>query len=500
MTHRCTIVVHYRTYIYMKKIKIIEIGIGPHARRVYVPAMRKWGPTFNAEISLVVDLDEQESSVRQYFQKQGYFPDFLFVKRFVGGIPNNISNYLDEYVEKNDIQAVIISTEPTVHYPYAIWALKKGLHILMDKPITARENAVSSLHAAKQIEDDYKALYAHYKDLQKNKSTAFIINTQRRFHPGFNLVTDLLHEVAVKTDCPITSIQSTHCDGQWRLPNEIVTQDYHPYNRGFGKASHSGYHLFDAVYQFYKTSGITGKVANSMEVFSSFVQPKGFLHQLHQKNYESFFGKRYKKVRTLSDRKLSQIFNGYGEIDLSSIVTLKKDDDAICNITLNLLHNGFAKRSWMLPGEDLYKGNGRVKHEYHNIEQGPFQNIQIHSYQSKDKHDVNTEADFEVGGNNHFDIYIFRNYEMTGDKKALRIIRMNDINSSIANDSLVVERVKHSVVKEFLSFLQGSIPKQKLTSNIDDHLIPVQMMSGVYRSHNQYKKGKNPLVKYSLSL
>jgi len=47
--------------------------------------------------------------------------------------------------------------------------------------------------------------------------------------------------------------------------------------------------------------------------------------------------------------------------------------------------------------EDLYKSNGRVKHEYHNIQQGPFQNIQVHSYQKEDKQEESNELDWLLG-------------------------------------------------------------------------------------------------------
>ena len=373
----------------------------------------------------------------------------------------------------------------------------------MDKPITTENNVVTDINAAKRIESHYLNLLKDYIKLQEKKETIFTINTQRRFHPGFILVRKLLAEVAKKTNCPITAIQSTHCDGQWRLPNEIVTQQYHPYCTGYGKSSHSGYHLFDAVYQFYKVSKLTGKTADSMEIYSSFFQPKGFLCQLNQKDYEKYFGKEYLSVRKYSDKKLAEVFNGYGEIDLSTIIRLKKKDDCVGNIALNLMHNGFGMRTWMKPGEDLYKGNGRVKHEYHNIEQGPFQNIQIHSYQSKDKHDLNTKDDYLLGGNSHFDIYIFRNKGMTGDKDSLKVIRMSDLKQycpEMSDNKLAIEMVKHRVVKEFLSYLIGAVSKSELRSNIDDHLVPVQIMSGIYRSHNNYIRGLNPLVSYKLSL
>jgi hypothetical protein len=487
----------------MKKIGVIEVGFGPHAKRVYGPALEAWSSDYNAELSLVVDLEEKEADIRSFFSKSKLKPDFYFIKPFEGKIPQSVEIYLDKYVSERNIKAVIISTEPLSHYIYAKWALKNGLNILMDKPITSGINIVSDMNLAKKIETDYLDLLADYNSLQHKKETIFSINVQRRFHPGFEVVKKLLIEVAEKTNCPITSIQSTHCDGQWRLPNEIVTQKYHPYCFGYGKGSHSGYHMFDAVYQFYKVSKLTGKTADSMEIFSSFFQPRGFLYQLNQGDYEKFFGKKYLEVRKLDDKHLYKKFKDYGEMDLSSIIRLKKGKDCIGNITISLMHNGFGLRTWILPGTDLYKGNGRVKHEYHNIEQGPFQNIQIHSYQSKDKHDVNTAEDFLLGGNSHFDIYVFRNKDITGDKDSLKVIRMTDLKEyapEISDQKLAIEIIKHRVIKEFLGFLYGTVNKSQLSSNIDDHLMPVQIMSGVYQSHIKYMNGDNPLVEYELSL
>jgi len=487
----------------MQKQGIIEIGFGPHAKRVYAPAMLEWGSEYGFRLCLIVDLKEKETDIRQYFETYTNKPDFFFIDPFQDKIPANVESYLTDYVIKNGIKAVIISTEPLSHYIYAKWALKMGLNILMDKPITTENYVVSDEKAAKRIEDNYLDLLNDYNDLQKNKETIFSINTQRRFHPGFAVVKKLLTEIARKTNCPITAIQSTHCDGQWRLPNEIVTQQYHPYCTGYGKGSHSGYHLFDAVYQFYKAGSVKSKNPDSMEIFSSFFQPKGFLQQINQKDYRGYFGKEYDSVCNHSDKEFAEIFNGYGELDLSTVVRLKKGDDCIGNIAINLMHNGFGMRTWVRPGQDLYKGNGRVKHEYHNIEQGPFQNIQIHSYQSKDRHEINNKGDYLLGGNSHFDIYVFRNKDMTGDKEPMRVIHMSDLKeycSEMRDDKLAIERIKHRVVKEFLGFLVGMVGKSELTSNIDDHFMPVQIMSGVYRSHNQYIQGKNPLVTYKINL
>jgi len=396
----------------MKKIKIIEVGFGPHAKRTYGPALQKYSKQFNVELSLVVDLKEKEADIRSYFSQMELTPNFLFIKPFKKCLPREIDKYLTDYVKRKGIQGVIISTEPLTHYVYAKWALRAGLNILMDKPITSRKSVVSSSQEASGIYRDYIDLLNLYRKLQKRKNTVFSINVQRRYHIGHQKVMTLIKEVAEKFDAPVTSIQSMHSDGQWRFPSEIVTQIYHPYCQGYGKCSHSGYHIFDIAYQYYKAGKRDGKYADSGEVLTSFIQPRGFIKQFSEKNYIQYFGKKYKKVQKWNDKKLYKLYKDYGEMDAFSIIKLLKNSENVCNISINLLHNSFARRTWLLLGKDLYKGNGRVKQQLHIVNQGPFQTVHIHNYQSKDKQDKSTEDDYEVGGNNHFDIYVFRNARM----------------------------------------------------------------------------------------
>ncbi len=156
----------------------------------------------------------------------------------------------------------------------------------------------------------------------------------------------------------------------------------------------------------------------------------------------------------------------------------------------------------MKPGKDLYKGNGRVKHESHIIQQGPFQCIQIHSYQSNDKHDINTVEDGLFGGNNHFDIAVFRNADMFGQReKPLRLYNLRDKDLFQNYDSnLLVQNVsKEFVVLEFINFIQGKIQKKDLLSNFDSHEIPMRIMSSIYKSHIQYNNKKSPIVEFKIN-
>jgi len=465
----------------IQKARIILIGCGPHAKRVYLPALRL---IQHIELALVIDLESQESSVGLAL-KEFSETDTWFIEPFVEAIPSNFATRLSDFMIQEGITGVIIATEPLVHRTYAEWALENGLNILIDKPISTRAHATSQLSSATGILDDYILLLEKYKDLQLKKETIFLVNSQRRFHKGFQFVGSLIREVADKTNCPVTFIQAYHCDGQWRLPNEIVTQEYHPYCFGYGKASHSGYHIFDTVYQFYNAAGLPEKVADKMEITSSFIQPNGFFAQLTQDDYQALLGEEYKEVNQWSDEELKQICLNFGELDISSIITLKKDEEAIANFSINLIHNGFAGRTWLQPGQDLYKGNGRIKHESYHIQQGPFQNIQIHAYQASDKHDEAQGSEDYLGGKNHFDIYVFRNPMIAGAENQPKVYRLNDIiePSNKPSDSFVdMDWVKYKVVQEFADYLVGQKDKKTILSQIEDHLVPVQIMSGIYGS------------------
>lgn len=488
----------------MNKLNIIIIGLGPHAQKAYLPILAKYKGQYNVDVKLGIDLKSQEASVRKYLSDSAIELNTLFIDPFEGKeeLPVYLKKYLTGFVKDNDIKGVIISTEPLYHKAYAKWALKNELHILMDKPVTTRQNVVTDYNEAAVIYKDYEELKVLYDNMQKGKNTMFSVNVQRRYHLGFRKVLSLIKEVAERFDAPVTSVQSMHADGQWRMPNEIVDQLYHPYCQGYGKCSHSGYHIFDIVSQFYKAGYREGKYADNAEIMSSFLTPSGFLKQFNEKNHSDYFGKGYEEVNTRPDSELKKLFKGYGEMDAFVLLRLLRQDVNICNISINLLHNSFARRTWMQPGADLYKGNGRVKHESHVIQQGPFQCIQVHSYQSNDKHDVNKAEDDLWGGNNHFDIFVYRNSGMFGNNEKpmqLHKLRDKDLFKDYESKSLVHNISKEFVVLEFINFMRGEVCKENLLSNFDTHELGVQIMSSIYRSHIQYINNASPLVKFALN-
>ncbi len=461
------------------------VGYGPHAERVYIPVLRELEDSGRIQLTCVLEIEPRLAITKEKILTLGFTADVISVDVMQNGeLTDTLHAQLDELHSKYVFDGIIIATEPTQHRQYLLWALKNKLHILVDKPLTTYDNVSNDIALAKRIEDDFRLFLSQYTD----KSKAFIVNAQRRYHRGFQFVLYKIREIAQRFQTPITAIQSMHSDGQWRFPDEITTQNYHPYNTGYGKVSHSGYHIIDMLNEFIKAGNIPGKVADEYEYYTKFIRPDGIIKQMPLNEYEKFFPQESLVLQNKLASAKVQDFSKYGEVDASSFITAKLHGVPIAQFTINLMHNTFSRRDWVQPGKDLYKGNGRVKHEYHNIVQGPLQTIQIHSYQSNDKHDRSSNEDYNFGGNNHFDISIFRNNALTGETEPLQRISIDALGSYDAS-RLVTELTKKTVVYEFVDIMDGIKKPEDSFSYFPTHAESTRMMSMIYQSAHQ--SGKN---------
>lgn len=392
----------------MSTINILVIGAGPHARRIYLPVLLRSALPIATRVVSLVDLESQRSIISRGVLAE--YPEIqhpIFLNQSEALIVQNkltpaVDHMLTTLVEENNISAVVISSEPSTHIAYAKWALDNKLHILMDKPISAPDNLASSKAAVRQILDDYYEI----ADLYKMKKATypelrFNVMAQRRYHPAFQFMKEKIMEVTSQTSAPITSFQSLHSDGQWRMPSEIVDQDYHPYNRGYGKCLHSGYHAIDISNWLVAASYGENCSLTEINTYSNFVYPNDFLAQLPLDVYPQFFGD-FTKQNKYDKETLSQKFRQFGEIDAQIALDYKQANDSLTVGQLSLQHNGFGQRNWSSTmGRDLYKGNGRVRHEKHYFTQGPFQAIYYESFQSEEiLNDAVNHSD--IGGEYHW--------------------------------------------------------------------------------------------------
>ena len=226
------------------QVKILMIGVGLFGKSCYLNHFIK-KQYANAKLIACVDLVEQSTLVEQYLNEFEPYnrPKTYFITK---SLQTNFNNFLDSIVKKEGINAVIISTPPEVRLPYIKWALRNNLHVLSDKPLTAPPNCSVELEASTKLFNDYNKIVQLYDvGLQTNPDLVFDLMVQRRYHPAYQLILDKLSEVAEHTGCPVTNVQLTHADGQWRFPNEIIEIDYpdcNHDNQGNGKSTHSGYH------------------------------------------------------------------------------------------------------------------------------------------------------------------------------------------------------------------------------------------------------------------
>jgi len=110
----------------------------------------------------------------------------------------------------------------------------------------------------------------------------------------------------------------------------------------------------------------------------------------------------------------------------------------------------------------------------------------------------NTIYDYNLGGNNHFDIYVFRNAKMFGDNElTLKVYNLKDLDdkNDFQDNKLFHETAKELVILEFLKYLGGSININSMLSNITSHDIPAKIMSLIYKSNINFENNDNPLIK-----
>jgi len=474
---------------------VLVIGVGPHARRNHLPVLLDEQRSGRLGTIIGIDLVETQDINDEYVRSTGSsaFSMVYLKKNDIGHakLPPSTERLLDGFVARHGIRGVVVATEPSFHLAYAKWALDRGLSVLMDKPVSARVNASLDESQAALLLDDYDELMRCYaKAKLRNPGVVVSMMSQRRYHPAFRTMRSLVNEVAEATNCPITSIQSFHSDGQWRLPTELVDIGYHSYDQGYGKASHSGYHFLDIVPWLLEAAEAPGKELDEVEVFANVVRPRDLLRQLDFEDYRRIFAD-FDEHNRYSAADLWRRVRYHGEVDAFVSLAFRSAGRTMTLGSVNLVHNGFSQRGSVLPNRtDLYKGNGRVRHESHVIEQGPFQAIYFQSYQARDG--VAGADPAGVGGDRHVDVHVFRNRSLFPAWESHRHLRLEDMEDGSVPVRGHQEGARRRSVEEFLEHLRGDgLPA---TSDLTEHRRGCVLMTGAYLSAARRRGGGNPVV------
>lgn len=430
-------------------MNIMLIGLGPHAKRIYIKFLKK----YHIKPKLIVDLDSEKDKITHFLAKQGWtdIPLYLISNKDKDNkfLSSKVQEDLSEKIKTYKITHAIISTEPKSHLSYSIFLLKNNINILMDKPITAPTNVINNIAQANKIKSEYDLLCEEYKKQKLlNKNLNFSIQCQRRFHKGYIYIKELLSDIIEKYNIPITYIDIYHNDGMWNMPDEFLFRENHPYKYGYGKIFHSGYHFIDLLTWILEVNlKLKDKKINKCSIYSESYKPADFIYNFNNMDYNHLLNTN-KFDNIISD---SSSFENYGEIDIHSIINFYNNERLITNCSFNLMQSGFSRRSWVELPEDTYKSNGRVRHERLDIHVGPLLNIQVHSYQAyeiKDKEKHSTDA---VGDLEHFDIYIFRNTGIIGGKPFEKI-KLSELEEDTDNCDFIGynERARERCFTDFI--------------------------------------------------
>jgi len=454
------------------------IGIGPHAKRIYLNYFRK----HKVDLSFVVDLNSQKETIRKYLDDNGFKNTKIFTiddaYKDDEHLPENVASDLLAVCNTFEITHLIISTEPKAHFMYLEFALKNNINVLTDKPITVTKN-MTSLSSIEKVRKQYYEIL----NLAKHSKGTCKVMCQRQYHRGYEKIKEVLTDTVNKYQMPITNIDIFHSDGAWEMPHDLGKEN-HPYKFGYGKLFHSGYHFIDLLSDFIKINDTLGgnKKIVSGDVYSKVFTPNDEMNILNIEDYKRLF--KNQDIPNYYYENTTPTFSHYGEKDYHGLLSFyNKDGFTITTANLNLLHNGVSRRSW-IETKDFYKSNGRIRHERINIEIGHLLNIQVHSYQSKEICDRTAEEE-KVGGLEHFDIYFFNNPLI--DKEPFKEIHLGDMYSEKEKQEFLGY---NELSREI--FLTNFLNNKDCKGDIRDQALAIEILyacaKGIHNHYNHKQK------------
>lgn len=463
----------------MKNVALV--GIGPHAKRIYLNYFKK----HRANLTLVVELNSQKEIIRKYLDENGFKNTKIFTiddsLKDDDHLPQEISSNLLAVCTTLDITHIIISTEPKAHFMYLEFALKNDINVLTDKPITVTKN-MTSLNSIKKVRKQYYEIL----ELAKHSKGSCKVMCQRQYHRGYEKIKEILEKVVDEYKVPITNIEIFHSDGAWEMPHDLEKEN-HPYKYGYGKLFHSGYHFIDLLSDFIKINdSLSGnKSIVRGDVYSTVITPNDEMNFINIEDYKRLF--KEQNIPSYYDENPKPRFDKFGEKDYHGLLTFYNNDGfPITTASLNLLHNGVSRRSWV-ETKDFYKNNGRIRHERINIEIGHLLNIQVHSYQSKEICD-RTSNEEEVGGLEHFDIFFFNNPLI--DTKPFKEIHLGDLYTEKEKEKFLGY---NELSREI--FINNFLNDKNCKGDIRDQALAIEILyacsKGIHNHYNNIKKVEN---------
>ncbi len=443
-------------------MNILFVGIGPHTRRIQLPYCIRNAKSLSINQLVTLDLEENINAVSSEIAKYKVPIVQYYTNKYIDKV------LLNRIIKKHKISHVVLGTDPEHHTKYLAYFISKDLHVLMDKPISAVVDSSIKKSASHKIFKEFTVLTDLYK---QHPLSSVCILSQRRYHPGYDLISKDLKDNYNSTNLVPHYIYLLHSDGQFRFLKEIDDISYHGFNRGYGKISHSGYHFIDTLYVYLKHFLALGEI-NEYAVRCEKLNPNDYSLQVKSRSVDKIFSSKATPYIAKSD----------GEIDAYVTIQFLKNGQLVTTARIDMLHSGFSDRlSFESNHKNLYKGNGRIRHEKQIVLQGPVYAAYIDSLQSKQINLSSNETDLsQIGGEHHFDIIRFNHSssgkEVINKTSIADIMNVSDIGYSRGHQ----EEARYYCLDDFFATtIAGSHSK---ISDLTDHYFSALMMSKIYES------------------
>lgn len=452
-------------------MRIGIIGFGPFCRYNYINYLKSNFEKYHIKITFLVELKDKAQSTLEFCKQENItIQEYIFIENeelLSKDLGAETTNRLEKILGKNQIDIVIISTEPKSHFKYLKYFITKNINVLIDKPPVCGFDYETGKILGSRMLGEANEVNAIF---QTHTSPKCVVTTQRRRHKGFLKVMTILNTVVTQYNLPINYIGCFHSDGMWNMPDELIDRENHPYRFGYGKIMHSGYHFIDTMFWLQSLNKDIKKYKINAAKFSC----SDFAKSINNNNYEQLLGtNRFKNL--LED---TNSYIRFGELDSYNIFQFKRDDGTVVSSSsLDLLQNSFSRRAWDKLPKDTYKSNGRLRHESWNIQIAPVLCIQIHSVQSYEERTIAEQVNFnqgDIGSRDHFDINIFRNTALIGGK-AFEQIKLGGQERDLMNQA------RFAIVDQlFAHVYKGHGSRQSLESEFPDHLNTITAISEIY--------------------
>ena len=352
----------------MKNVLIIG-GAGTWSSQAYIPSIVK----SDKYVRLVAIMD----CVNPYYSSKTikYYDYFKSSQVEWVKTSNNCDNLLlQECIQKNDIDIVIISTPPKYHLDYTLGALKCGVDVMCDKPLISTRAQSSLLESAYQNVQKHnvllKALNESYNK-KENRRCFVLTPLRRKVQETYTNIYDTLGLIKNIYSQEISNINISHNDGVFRFSDEVeLNCGSHSYIDGFGKLTHTGYHILDVVAGLIQF-GVD--VDSDIKCCCDIINCNTVKDMLDAKSCDI----NAKLIRNLSEKKEVSAVALDAEMDITISYKLYHNDKKFCNIIVDLIHTGMSNRT--VPHYDFnrYNDEGRTNELCMHIQQGSLFSTQM---------------------------------------------------------------------------------------------------------------------------